>query len=101
MEFDYKNVGDILYAVENFKFRVKGKETADITLLNFLDDDLYAYDIQLDKSIPAEFKHINSANSRIYESLEIEFKSVFNDKKEALQHAINVINEIMLKTEKV
>lgn len=101
MEFDYKNAGDILYGVENFKFRLEGKETADITLLNFLDDEQYAYDVQLEQSIPAEFKLFSSANSQVFNSLDIEFKSVFTSKEEALQHAINTVSEIVSKTEKI
>lgn len=98
MEFNYKNDGDILYGVENFKFRVEGKETADITLLNFLDEEQYAYDIQLEETIPTKYKNFSSANSQIFSSLEIEFKSVFESKEEALQHAINTVSEIVSKT---
>jgi len=98
MEFNYKNDGDILYGVENFKFRVEGKETADIILLNFLDEEQYAYDIQLEETIPTKYKNFSSANSQIFSSLEIEFKSVFESKEEALQHAINTVSEIVSKT---
>lgn len=98
MEFNYKNDGDILYGVENFKFRVEGKETADVILLNFLDEEQYAYDIQLEETIPTKYKNFSSANSQIFSSLEIEFKSVFESKEEALQHAINTVSEIVSKT---
>ena len=98
MEFNYKNDGDILYGVENFKFRVEGKETADIILLNFLDEEQYAYDIQLEETIPTKYKNFSSANSQIFSSLEIEFKSVFESKEEALQQAINTVSEIVSKT---
>lgn len=97
MEFNYKNDGDILYGVENFKFRVEGKETADITLLNFLDEEQYAYDIQLEETIPTKYKKFSSANSQVFNSLEVEFKSVFESKEEALQHAINTVSEIASK----
>lgn len=100
MEFEYKNVGDIVYGVENFKFRLKNKETADITLMNFLDGQ-YAYDIQLEETIPAKFKVFSSADSQLFNSLDIEFKSVFTSKEEALQHAINTVSEIVSKTEKI
>lgn len=100
LKFDYKNVGDIVYGVENFKFRLKGKETADITLKNFLDEQ-YAYVIQLEETIPAEFKMFGSENSQVFNSLDIEFKSVFKSKEEALQHAVNTISEIVSKTEKI
>ena len=101
MKFDYKNVGDIVYGVETFRFRFEGKETADITLLNFLDNDQYAYDIQLNQSITTEFKKINSTDSQLFNSLEIEFRSIFDSKEEALQHAINTVSEIVSKTEKI
>lgn len=100
MEFDYKNVGDIVYGEETFKFRLEGKETADITLMNFLDGQ-YAYDIQLEGNIPAKFKMFSSADSQVFNSLDIEFKSVFTSKEEALQHAINTVSEIVSKTEKI
>lgn len=100
MKFNYHEYGDILYGVETFRFRFKGQETADVTLLNLLDDNKYAYDIRMtDKYVPNEFKIISSADYSLIESLNIEPKSVFNSKQEALQHAIDVMSAVMIKNE--
>lgn len=101
MKFNYENVGDILYGVEMFRFRYKGKSTAEITLLNLLDDGQYAYEVEIESYISTEFQNFTSANFQLFESLEIESKSIFNSKEEALQHAIKATSKIVSKTEKV
>lgn len=101
LKFDYHKDGDILYGVETFIFRFQGKEAADIILLNLLDDNQFAYDIRMnEESVPTGLKIISSADSELMRSLEIELKPVFNNKREALQQAIDVISAVMIRTQK-
>lgn len=96
MKFNYQNYGDILCGQEKFIFRLQGGATADVTLTIFLDENQYAYDIQItDERVPSEFRKINSADFQIFASLKIDMVSIFNDKQVALQHTIDVISEIM------
>ncbi|WP_186673550.1 hypothetical protein [Sporosarcina sp. BP05] len=101
MKFNYQNDGDILYGVETFRFRLQGKETADITLLNLLDDEQYGYEIQVNKNILPSFETVSSTDYELFQSLKVEFKPFFNSKQEALQHAIDVISEVVTKTQEV
>lgn len=98
MKFNYQSDGDILYGVENFVFRLQGRETAEITLMHMIDDDQYAFDIAVtDPYAPEDFKRIVSSDSALFESLGIEFRMMYKSKQEALQHAIDVVNAVMNK----
>lgn len=98
MDFNYQKDGDILYGVETFRFRYQGQQVANIQLYHFLDDNQYAYDVNMtNDNVPSQFKVLSSADSELFKSLELEFKFVYNDKQEALQHAIDIISAVMIK----
>ncbi len=97
--FNYKNQGDILYQVENYRFRLKGKQIATIDLLYLIDDDHYAYEFELEEgyNVPSMYgdqKRSSSANLDLQQLLNIDYHPTFETKQSALQHAIDVITEI-------
>mgnify|MGYP001221494102 CR=1 FL=1 len=98
--FNYENKGDILYQVENYRFRLKGIHVADIDLLYFLDDDQYAYEFELEQcflvsSTSGYEKRTSSADLDLQKRLKIDQQSVFKEKQEALQHAIDVVTAVI------
>ncbi|MYL43893.1 hypothetical protein [Virgibacillus salexigens] len=101
MKFSYENKGDILYGIEEFRFRYSGRETATIKVLNLLDDNQYAYEFEvmehykLPDKIDKYQASFSSANMELHEELNIKHQPVFNTKQEALQHAIDSLNAIM------
>ncbi len=59
----YENYGDILYQVENFKMRYNGPQAVETELLYMLDDNKYAYYIEMEKHrVPAKFQELISSN---------------------------------------
>lgn len=95
MDFEYHYKGDILYQVENYKFRFQGNQTAEVELL-ILDNNQFAYEVEIiDGSVPNRLCEFTSASIDFKQDLNIETPSVFYDKQEALQDAINVISIIM------
>lgn len=98
MTFNYQNDGDILYGVETFRFRFnKNNEVATVTLYDLIDDKQFAYDIDMtDENVPVNLRSISSSDYDLFKGFpNIEFKAVFSNKREALQHSIDIMSEVM------
>lgn len=82
--FDYQNHGDLLYSREEYCFRYKGQNSAEIKVLNINCGTDYVIEAEiLHDYIPAEERTFS--------------ESGFKQKNEALQYTINKIGEIIEK----
>lgn len=97
MKFEYQNYGDIIYRVDNFWFRYNNQHGADIKILDFLTENEYAYQFEIDKNIevPTRLRISSSADSTLLKEFNLDPKSVFTTKQEALQHAIHFVSTIL------
>ncbi|CAK6481267.1 hypothetical protein ACPOM7_14780 [Peribacillus castrilensis] len=105
MKFAYEHQGDILYQVENYKFRYQGVEKANIELMYFLDDEAYAFQFNInDNLIPEEFRFSANNNRDLCEKIGVdfqEFAGTFSSKQKALQAAITMVSKIIIQYSKV
>src|SRR5699024_8080753 len=89
MKFNYKEYGDILYRHESYGFRYNSGtskiQTIDIRLTHMLDDDKFAYEIDLKDDQEfiingKKIKRFGSADFDLYQSLGsgIQYQTLFN-----------------------
>lgn len=97
MKFEYQNYGDLIYQVDNYWFRYNNQHGADIKILDFLTENEYAYQFEIDNNIevPDRLRISSSADSILLEEFNFVPIAVFTTKKEALQHAIHFVSAIL------
>lgn len=96
---DYYNEG-VVYQVENYRFRFRGRHAAEIELL-ILDKGQFAYQVEIkDDNVPNKLCEFTSADVTFKKNFGKTTPSVFLEKQGALQEAIDVITAIMTKHSK-
>lgn len=100
MNFTYFNEEDLLYQIENYKFRLKNSPVADIKLLIFFNGDNvynnYSYEAEItDSKVPIEYKSVSATDNSLKTEIGAELTGIFKTKEDALQDAINTISKLM------
>ncbi|MBR8644620.1 MULTISPECIES: hypothetical protein [Peribacillus] len=100
MKYSYEHQGDILYQVENYKFRYQGVAKADIELMYFLDDESYVFQFSInDNLVPEEFRFGTNNDRDLCEKISVdchEFAGTYSSKQKALQAAITMVSKIII-----
>lgn len=97
MNLEYRNKGDVIYQVENYKFRYSGKKVAKIELMIFLEEPSYAFTYKLvNEDLPSKIRESSSNDNSLLQKLGLDVYKYtdFKSKEDALQGAIDLISLI-------
>lgn len=99
--FNHSEEGNLIYKVENYKFRYRGIAAADITLLE-VPGEQFGYEFEIYQNnefwsdLPYKFRKSSSNSIEIRKALNIEMDSgFFDEKEEALKSAIHMVEELL------
>lgn len=96
--FNYANHGDILYGVENYRFRYNGRPAVEIELINLIDDGDFVFDFKIDDSIVLDnpkLRRMNFNDAENMELLGVEVTESPSTREAALQLAIDWSSKIL------